>query len=440
MFIKKLSIRNLRCFKEVKLDFVYPGRSREDGFSEIPESTWPPEPKNVNVILGVNGAGKSTILRAIALATLSAVLGKPSGFNPYSLIRRGRPGETIKQTLLNAELMLHPQDLKGSDWPSSQPKHTETEITRRGGYEEIDAKGGDDAIWDGMFDDRSPAFLMVGYSATRCVDTKISASLANAQRQRHLRYQRVASLFEEDFALTPLTLWLPEMEFRNPDRHKQVVNVINKLLPKRTRFDAKLEDREYLFRHHGAEVPFGALSDGFRAYIGWISDLLYHICMGCPSGKRLVDNRGIVLVDEIALHIHPEWQLKLVPTLAKTLPNIQFVLTTHSPIVAGTLQRVNTYQLRTGASQSLVKRPEFSSYGLTAEQILRSEAFGLKTTRTEPFAAELRHLERQASAGNIEAADNLMRKASQGPLAASAPSDKDMPAWVKRKIAKKAID
>ena len=440
MFIKKLSIRNLRCFKEATLDFVYPGCSREDGFSEIPESTWPPELDNVNVILGINGAGKSTVLSAIALATMSVVLSKPSGFNPYSLIRQGRAGETIKSTALNAELVLHPQDLEGSDWPSWQPKQIGTWITRRGDYDEISVEGGDDEIWDKMFDDSSPAFMMVGYSATRCVDIRASASLASAQRRRHLRYQRVACLFEQSFSLIPLTLWLPEMEFRRPAHYKQVVSLIRKLLPKKTRFIAKLKDSEYLFGHRSTEVPFGALSDGLKAYIGWISDLLYHICIGCPPKTKLVDYRGIVMVDEIALHIHPEWQLELIPTLARVLPNLQFVLTTHSPIVAGTVQRANTYQLQTHASHSTLKRPEISSYGLTAEQILRSEAFGLSTTRTEKFAAELRRLEREAAGGNVEAAEDLMRKASQGPLAASSPSKKDMPAWVKRKMAKKSAD
>ena len=72
---------------------------------------------------------------------------------------------------------------------------------------------------------------------------------------------------------------------------------------------------------------------GYRAYIGWIADLLYHICMGAPSGRKLIDNRGIVLVDEIDLHLHPRWQVSLIPKLKQVFPKLQFVATTHSPMV-----------------------------------------------------------------------------------------------------------
>ena len=75
-------------------------------------------------------------------------------------------------------------------------------------------------------------------------------------------------------------------------------------------------DGEPLFRLFGSDVPFQALSDDYRAYIGWIADLVYHLHLGTPRGTPLVSSRGIVLVDEVDLHLHPEWQRVVVPRLA----------------------------------------------------------------------------------------------------------------------------
>jgi hypothetical protein len=85
--------------------------------------------------------------------------------------------------------------------------------------------------------------------------------------------------------------------------------------------NSELERGEYLFQIRKIKVPFSALSDGYKAFIGWVGDLLYHVSVGCPAGKKLVDNCGVVLVDEIDLHIHPEWQPTIIPTLARSLPN-----------------------------------------------------------------------------------------------------------------------
>lgn len=427
MYIQSIAIDNLRCFKKASLDFWYPGRRRlADG--EIAGAT-PPTFRNVNVILGVNGAGKSTILDGIALAVLSAVIAS-SGYTPYSLVRR-QSSRKIGRANLRAKLILHDQDVGRGEPFSRKPFTVETGIRQRGDHEVITGEDESNPIWESMFDDSSPAFLLVGYSATRRVESSSTFELSARRKSRQLRYERVASLFEEHFALTPLTAWLPALRKDNPGRHKQVVTLINRLLPRGTRFTAKLVAGEYLFKLRGAEVPFGALSDGYRAYIGWIADLLHHVCMGCPKGKKLVDNRGIVLVDEIDLHIHPEWQLTIIPRLARALPRLQFILTTHSPIVAGTLEQANVHHLRTAkAGHTIVERPEEELFGLSADQILGSHLFGLTSTRAPSFVKELNALSLEAASGKKGAARELMRRVARGkgvPVNGEAPPD-----WVKQ--------
>jgi hypothetical protein len=254
--------------------------------------------------------------------------------------------------------------------------------------------------------------LVVGYGVTRKVEETINFGFKENSRRRRLRYQRVASLFEDNYGLVPLQSWLPEMRSSNPGRYKQVVNLINRLSPDDMEFKGKFLNDEFYFNFRETEVPFGSLSDGYRHFIGWIADLLYHICMGAPSGKKLVDNYGLVLVDEIDLLLHPEWQRTVLQCLSQTLPNLQFVFTTHSPIVASSVENRNIFVMETDTDGSaLVRQYDETIYGQTAEQVLLSSYFGLQTTRPESFVKEqIEPLSDKAIKGDEKAALEFMEK------------------------------
>src|SRR5690349_18153321 len=90
MYVRSLQITDLRSVAKGRLDFLYPGRDQDKPFEC--NSRWPPRLTNVNVLLGVNGAGKSTILDAVALAALAPIIADSSGYRPYALIRRVAKG------------------------------------------------------------------------------------------------------------------------------------------------------------------------------------------------------------------------------------------------------------------------------------------------------------------------------------------------------------
>jgi len=176
-----------------------------------------------------------------------------------------------------------------------------------------------------------------------------------------------------------------------------------------------MEDGEYLFERGGLRVPFPALSDGYRAFLGWAGDLLYHVCMTCPSGKKLVENCGIVMIDEIDLHLHPEWQMHILPTLANALPKIQFIVTSHSPLIVGSLEWMNilTMQPEPGEA-SRIERISQPVHGLDADQVLLTGFFGLKSTRAQGRDRSIKSLSLLASTGDPDAARQLLAVMSQG--------------------------
>ncbi len=396
MYIKSLHAENLRCFRHIALDLQYPGRS--SGAAALP---------NVNLLVGNNGAGKTTVLKALALASISPVL-ESSGFVPYRLVRRA-DDEQPSHATMRATVMLHGQDLGTKNRRDAREEAVAVVVERIRDSERINADRMKEAYWENLYDERSPAFLIVGYGANRRVEAARTFDEGLRRRSRQLRYERVAGLFEEQATLTPLGSWLPQLRSENPGRHRQVVNLINRLLPDECRFADKQESGESLFEMRGAPVPFAALSDGYRAYIGWVTDLLYHVWLGTPSGAKLVDSRGVVLVDEIDLHLHPEWQRVVVPRLAVALPSMQFVMTSHSPIVAGTLVSEPD---ESGAST--VRQLQERIHGLSAEQILLSPYFNLLTTRAPAAEDELSAAARRARSGDTKAAVAYLKLLTEG--------------------------
>jgi predicted ATPase len=386
-------------------DFRSPKAPTEPGDRRIPK----PRLKNVTLLLGNNGSGKTTVLRAIAA----------SAFGPAAkdLLRDGsmvRHGEDAG--LIRAQLVLHEQDAEttGALWNALNVyrRGERLDVGQESAAAQLQQASVDDPaqllnrreVWERIYESKNDAFFIVGYGATRRVERLDSFDSGARTKSKATRDLRVQGLFEDSFSLIPLSSWLPREKERNPGRYKQVVNLLSKLLkPGDYTFSGKQDERgEYLFLRGDMPIPFQSLSDGYRAFIGWVADLLYHLCYGCPSGKKLVDNRGVVLVDEIDLNLHPSWQMKVIPTIATALPNMQFVFTSHSPLVAGSLEWMNilTLKVTSKTNVTIAKRLKQSIHGLDADQILLTDFFGLKSTRAPSKRAQLQKLRREATIGN----------------------------------------
>lgn len=403
MYLQQITIENLRSIQSTTVHF--------------PEST----EGNVTLLLGGNGAGKTSVLRAVALACLGPSLAE-SGFLPYRLVReRAEAAANQPPTArLQAVVRITDQDA-GAELPEGKVLQLETTIERWGsGTERRERLGPFHALepdnaqpgWtllfsDALFQGSLSQFLVFGYGATRRIEASSTVDMGARSKSRGPRYQRVAGLFEDGATLVPLSFWLPAYQQRNPGRAKQIATLINKLLPEECRFVPKAQETEsgyeFMFELQGDQVPFGALSDGYRAYIGWIADLLYHVSQGTASGKRLDETQGIALVDEIDLHLHPEWQRVVLPTLAKALPRMQFIVTSHSPLVAASLMRQQVRVLQAGSDGTSVDQLDESIRGRTVDQLLRSPYFGLDSTRDVGTDQRLRELSLKAREGDIQA-------------------------------------
>jgi len=430
MYVDRIRIENFRTYRHSEINLLHPARKAKDLEAEFGIQVIY---KNVNLILGINGMGKSTFLKAVGLACLGPTV-RDSGIFAYRFVRR-EPGTanitlaarkrlkvsgkrlTIPstQSMINAEFVPNPQDdvRKGVTTLTSRIR-----IDRRADLETLrfidSPKKNHD--WNSIFRDDVDAFFFVGYGAGRRTEEKSNVDASTRRKTGSARARRLRSLFDEDASLVPLSYWLPAFSSRNPGRAKQVVNLIKAITGEdHYTFTGELERDEYLFRKGDQLVPFPALSDGYKAFFGWLGDLLYHVCTTAPRGKKLVENCGIVLIDEVDLHLHPSWQMEVLPRLSKQLPCIQFIVTSHSPLIAGSLQWANLIVLDPGEGQSsTLNRKPIPVHGLDADQVLLTPFFDMQTTRAGSKATHLRSLRDRTRKGDRAAAMQIMDEMSKG--------------------------
>jgi len=106
-------------------------------------------------------------------------------------------------------------------------------------------------------------------------------------------------------------------------------------------YDKRTE--ELMYSNASEELPIRLLSSGFRTLLGMVFDIAYRMAILNPHlmNKIITQTPGIVLIDEVDMHLHPKWQWKVVDALKKTFPLVQFIATTHSPMIISSCKDEN---------------------------------------------------------------------------------------------------
>jgi energy-coupling factor transporter ATP-binding protein EcfA2 len=133
-------------------------------------------------------------------------------------------------------------------------------------------------------------------------------------------------------------------------------------------------------------APLAGMSDGYSTTVGWLVDLIARWSERSRlAGEELEGDfrqrmTGLVLIDEIDLHLHPQWQLEIVATLREQFPRLSFVATTHNPLTLLGARPGEIHVLRRSADGRIGIWQKDAQPGLSADQILTGEWFGLSST------------------------------------------------------------
>ena len=154
---------------------------------------------------------------------------------------------------------------------------------------------------------------------------------------------------------------------------KSVNDAIETLVPdvSTIKVDRSTGKPRILVDNFGNQVNISQLSQGQKSLVALTGDLALRLATLNPDAEKPLNGHGIVIIDEVELHLHPRWQQEVLLGLQNTFPNIQFIVTTHSPQVLSTVDHKCIRQICfDDKSDLLIKTPEFQTKGVTSADIL----------------------------------------------------------------------
>lgn len=300
-----------------------------------------------HVIVGDNGSGKSSLLRSMALALIGTKTA-PALRQDWS--RWLRDGETVGDIELTVARTARPSPyVDASGWGDTGADAGFLKLALR-----IEGKPGGASLWEGtetarsLWESSEDAFS-AGYGPfRRFVDVDLEyerALAADPAAGRHV------SLFDSRVTLAEAFVWVRELRTKRKEgaEEESLLEPFLRLLghpgpPTLLPHDARMADGTNgtgeLIDGNGFCIPFEDLSDGYRSVLSLHFDLVRHLAkvhgekgLFSSEARPVIVPGGIVLIDEIDVHLHPTWQQRIGGWLKQHFPNVQFIVTTHSPLV-----------------------------------------------------------------------------------------------------------
>jgi energy-coupling factor transporter ATP-binding protein EcfA2 len=393
MYIDKITLVNIKSFKNLEFSL-----SRENG----QHAGW-------TVFTGNNGAGKSTLLKAIAIALRGKEVGRAlqGSFNRWV-----SDGETTGS--ISLEIVHTPHDdtvSTGGRFSGGNKFPAQVNFTSGSRETNIDiGKPADKpanyqtpqrTIWN----PESTGWFSCGYGPFRRV---FGASPEATRSMVSPLTESFVTMFQEAASLAEVDSWMRDLNHKTlekkPLEQAQLALLLNilrdDLLPDGMTIDRVDSDGLWLKDAHGLELAWGEMSDGYRSALALLADIVRHLIYAYgwehlttvnSSGKTVINRSGVVLIDEIDAHLHPSWQQKIGFWLKEHFPKIQFLVTTHSPMICQAADPNGIFVLPAPASGDVPRALSDDDYqkviASRPDTILLTSAFGMQNTRS-PIAVE----------------------------------------------------
>jgi AAA domain, putative AbiEii toxin, Type IV TA system len=300
---------------------------------------------NWTCIAGINGSGKTAILQALALALLGPGLARELGGQQLRRMLRRDGWERTHDAVIHAHILLGEESVTLS-----------LELNEERFLLDQPLQGSEP-------DNRLSKVVIVAYGSSR----NLSAFREDRYDNLTPRVRRQMTLFDSRARLNSVELLLDEGQADNPALGT-LRWMIEAILGDELKPPPGTATDRFVLGQSGIAVEAIDLPDGFRSTVAWLADLCaaWHEVTGSRWPTPPSKIRALVLLDEIDLHLHPSLQRALVPRLREALPNVQFIVTTHSPLVLSSFDRNEIIALdRSGGVRTLDR----DVLGFSADQI-----------------------------------------------------------------------
>lgn len=192
-----------------------------------------------------------------------------------------------------------------------------------------------------------------------------------------------------------------------PDPQLEAVrNALTRFMPEFSNLTVRRNPLRMEVEKKGERLTVNQLSDGEKCLMAMVGDMARRLAIANPLLDSPLEGEGVILIDEIDLHLHPMWQRMVIPRLLEVFPHCQFLISTHSPHVITHVHPENLFLLAMGDEGLTSLRP-VESYGKTVERVLE-DLMGLESTRPDAVTDDLKQIFEQIDKGNMESAKNAI--------------------------------
>lgn len=334
------------------------------GFNQLEEINFH---KQLNVFFGINGSGKSSILRALSFFLSEITAGSKSTISP----EKSDINNNLKQFELKLEMVY-------DSTCNSKIKFNNLNNLER-----------EEPLSEAIKNKSIP--IVVSYSVQRYLEDGFSHDLVSLVSQPDVNFES----FNPKIDFSGLIRWLNLEEAIELQRKIEKADISGIADGKEVNIDTNLVSNLDVVRNaiesftglsqlsldrttdpitlkvrKGNVVLNSAqMSEGERSLLALVGDIAWRLIRLNKHMDNPLNGTGIVLIDEIDLHLHPQWQRTLIPGLVKTFPNIQFILTTHSPQILSQVESGKIYQLKQDEESIEIEELKFV-YGYDSNRIL----------------------------------------------------------------------
>lgn len=385
MKLKQLTLKNFRAFKQFECAFQ-PG---------------------INVLVGLNGYGKTSLLDAIHIAYgqfLSSIgPGIDRGVQDPEIHRAkytnsddGQDFSMEQQFPVSVSCEAY-----SSLWGDFPHQWQRQRNTLKGRTSQVKAlKDVAKALQTDVQNNAKVDLPMLGYYGTGRLWKQKKLSLSKAESlTKSSRLEGYRDCMDPESSYSAFAKWLKEETLADVERQLKIIEqaglanaVVTGSTVRSRRLSAITQavdvmlapagwsglrysatEQEIVVTHPSqGNVPVSMLSDGVRNMIGMVADIAYRCVRLNPhlEADAVIKTHGLVLIDEVDMHLHPQWQQLVLKNLGEAFPNLQFIVTTHSPQVLTTVKKEAVHLIQLDNGKGWTQHPIGETYGIASQDAL----------------------------------------------------------------------